>query len=94
MGRIAIEAENARQLELRREKRQILFGRIRTAGGFLLGAAILGAGYYYRAQVQDYVTAKLSKTPQMSAGTGEALKGIAADAAKRDQVLDTLAGSH
>ena len=91
MGRIAIEAENQRQLEERRERRERIFDRIRSVGGFLLGAAVIGAGYYYRAQLQDYVTAKLNKsTPQMSAATGDSIKSIAADADKRDQVLDSL----
>jgi hypothetical protein len=90
MGRIAIEAENQRQLEERRERRQRIFSRIRSVGGFLLGAVVLGAGYYYRAQVQDYINSKLAKAPTISAGTGEAIKGIQADAEKRDQVLDSL----
>jgi hypothetical protein len=92
MNHIAVEAENQRIEEERQCRRQRLLGRICSAGGFLLGAALLGAGYHYRAPLQDYVSAKFASAPQMSAGTGEALKGIQAEASKRDQVLDQLGG--
>jgi hypothetical protein len=36
MGRIAIEAENERQLEQRRERRQRILSRVRSVGGFLV----------------------------------------------------------
>ena len=90
MDRILNEAEKERQLEERRERRQRIFGHVRSVGSFLLGAAILGVGYYYRAQVQDYVNAKLAKAPQISVGTGAAIKGIAAESEKRDKILDDL----
>lgn len=90
MNRIAVEAETERVREIESQRRHELFGKIRKAGVFLFGAAILGCGYYYRANLQTFVSEQLNQKPQIDGNTGTALKSIQENAAKRDKALSEI----
>ena len=92
MDQIAAQAEAEEKRELKTQRRRQLFSRLRTAFMFLLWAGVLGCGYIYRAELQQFVSEKfLTNKPQIDGSTGQALKGIQAQADKRDQILNEIA---
>lgn len=92
MGQIARQAQAREILEARAAKRQALYDKLTKVAVFLVFTGLLYAGYTYRNQLQDYVTAKLSANnkPQINASTTAALQSIQANAEKRDKVLDDI----
>jgi hypothetical protein len=93
MNKIALQAKAQQLLEARAQRRQALIGKLKKIGGFLVVIALFGAAYYYRNDIQAYVSAKLDTKPKMDATTAAALKGVQADADKRDQALDEISSS-
>ena len=86
------EAEKARELVVARRRRVLA----RARGGImaLLWAALLGCGFYYRAELQQFASETFFGKPkagQIDAKTSATLQGIQAQASKRDQVLDQVA---
>lgn len=77
------EQKLARQAELKSRIIKVVVTLI------FLGA--LAAGWYYREDLQKVATEKLQPAKAtINDGTGAALKGIQEQAAKRDDVLDSL----
>jgi hypothetical protein len=59
---------------------------------FLLGAALIACGFYYRNDINKVVQEKVLNKPtaEVDNNTGAALKGIQSQADKRDKVLDDI----
>ena len=91
MSQIAVEAEKEREQEMKAVRRRHLLSKLGMVIKIGAVVAIAAVGYTYRAQVQSFVTKKLEPTaPEIGTGTGQALKGIQQDAAKRDKALDDI----
>lgn len=90
MSKIAMQAEARRLLEIRAEERRKGAAKVRNAILFLIVTAILVVAYYYRADMQKFVEAKLDRTPTVNAATSAALQGLKSNADKRDKALDEL----
>lgn len=95
MSKIASQAKAQQLLELRDQRRREIRDRISKVIGFLVVTGLLGAAYYYRAPLQEFVSSKLttSNQPHIGAGMAAALGGVQADAAKRDSQIDELTAS-
>ncbi len=90
MSKIAVQAEARRLLEIRAQEKHRQMNKIKGAIFFLMVTAALVVAYYCRDDLQKFVNAKLDRTPTVNAATSDALKGIKANADKRDKALDEL----
>lgn len=91
MNQISAQAEAEREKEARVEQRRKIFSKVRGVGLFLFGAGLLASGFYYRAEVQQYISDKcFAAKPQVDGETGEALAGLQEHANKRDSVLEEI----
>lgn len=102
MNQIVNQAEAEQQAELHAQRRAILFGRVRRVALLLGILAVAGIAFYYRDQVNHFVsdkfaaiTGKSAKDGQNPASTtgGAASATVAkaqANAAVRDQIVDQV----
>ncbi len=90
MSNIAREAEAHRLLEARAEQRQALMSKIKKVAGFLLGLAVLATVFFYRNELQGFISAKLDSKPKIDSTTDASLNKIQSAAEKRDQVLNDI----
>ncbi len=93
MSQIASEAEAEQKREIKAEERRRFQSKIRRICLFLTVTVVLGAGFYFRQNLEQYaskVTNKLSAPPKIDGQTATALNDLRTGAAKRDQVLDEI----
>ena len=93
MNQIAAQSQAEKEREVQAERRQQLYAKLRSGIAALMLMGLLAAGFSYRAEVQQFVSETILSKPkvgQIDGRTGEALKGIQAQADKRDQVLSEI----
>lgn len=91
MSQIAKQAEAEQEAEAKTQRRREIVATVRKVFMFVLGASVLGAGIFYRAELQGYFDEKFaSSTDVVDSETSEALQSIQANANKRDTALEEL----
>ena len=93
MNQIAAESHAQNERELEAQRRQRLYARLFTGVKALLWLGLIAGVFSYRSEIQQFVSETVLSRPQVGqidAKTGEALRGIQAQAEKRDQVLNAI----
>ena len=101
MNQIVGEAQAEQQREARNAKRQEMMQRVRTSLKFVVLGAVLGTAFFYRSELQAFVSSKLEHKPSMggvlgNGGSGDTnqapvsstLSKASENAAIRDQIVD------
>jgi hypothetical protein len=104
MSQIVNEAHAEQQRDLRNMRHQRLMGRLKVVACFVVGLATLTTAFCYRAELQDYVSAKLDvKRQKVTIVDGKVIGGdtnapegaataniskAAENAARRDSIID------
>jgi len=92
MNQIGIAAESQRQQELLAQRRQQTYDRIRRTCITLFSATVIGAGFYYRQDLQNLFSEKfgIGVGPKIDSATSKSLNELQTQAAKRDKALDEI----
>jgi hypothetical protein len=93
MTQIAAEDQAARLREQELQRRLQQREKLRRGIAASLWVALIGCGFYYHAEFQQFATEHFfhrPKTGQVDPRTSKALQGIEAQAQKRDEVLNEI----